>query len=40
MSILFIVIGSVSLGGIFYRIIAKASARQESGHYKFDEEIN
>lgn len=40
MSILFIVIGAISLGGIFYRFITKAAVRQTSSHYSLDEKIN
>jgi hypothetical protein len=32
MSIIFTVIGAVSLGGIFYRFITKAAARQAAEH--------
>ena len=40
MSIIFIVIGAMSLGGIFYRFVTKAAARQTSSRYSIDEEIN
>jgi hypothetical protein len=40
MSILFMVIGAVSLSGIFYRFIMKAAARQASERYSLDEKIN
>ncbi len=40
MSILFMVIGAVSLGGIFYRFITKAATRQVTERYSLDEKIN
>jgi hypothetical protein len=34
------VIGAVSFGGIFYRFITKAAARQAAEHYRLDDKIN
>jgi hypothetical protein len=40
MSIIFIVIGVVSLAAISYRFFARAAARQTSERYSLDDKIN
>ncbi len=40
MSIIFIIIGVVSLAAISYRFIARAAARQAAERYSLDEKIN
>ncbi|HEY9161704.1 MAG TPA: hypothetical protein VIS94_11520 [Desulfomonilia bacterium] len=40
MSIIFIVIGAVSLAAISFRFISRAASRQASERYSLDEKVN